>query len=173
MSTAYSEEMKQTALEFKIPVYTNMPATACTKPAVDGSPNNKLGGLAVDGFALTPHLPDGHHLPTTSSWDHSVASVTVQASAIDSSASVSGTGSVNLQSGVNEIRVNVTAQNGAVREYVIHVVRQAGGPPHNTEGAGGTVPEASVSGGASAVSPAGASGQGDSQDLLTGPGMGM
>ena len=36
------------------PVYTNMPATACTKPAVDGSPNNKLGGLAVDGFALTP-----------------------------------------------------------------------------------------------------------------------
>ena len=171
MSTAYSDEMKQTALEFKIPVYTNMPATACTKPAVDGSPNNKLGGLAVDGFALTPTF----QMDTTSYdliVDHSVASVTVQASAIDSSASVSGTGSVNLQSGVNEIRVNVTAQNGAVREYVIHVVRQAGGPTY-TEGAGGTVPEASVSGGASAVSPAGSSGQGDSQDLLTGPGMGM
>ena len=171
MSTAYSDEMKQTALEFKIPVYTNMPATACTKLAVDGSPNNKLGGLAVDGFALTPTF----QMDTTSYdliVDHSVASVTVQASAIDSSASVSGTGSVNLQSGVNEIRVNVTAQNGAVREYVIHVVRQAGGPTY-TEGAGGTVPEASVSGGASAVSPAGASGQGDSQDLLTGPGMGM
>ena len=112
MSTAYSDEMKQTALEFKIPVYTNMPATACTKLAVDGSPNNKLGGLAVDGFALTPTF----QMDTTSYdliVDHSVASVTVQASAIDSSASVSGTGSVNLQSGVNEIRVNVTAQNGA------------------------------------------------------------
>ena len=79
MSTAYSDEMKQTALEFKIPVYTNMPATACTKPAVDGSPNNKLGGLAVDGFALTPTF----QMDTTSYdliVDHSVASVTVQAS---------------------------------------------------------------------------------------------
>ena len=129
MSAAYSDEMKQTALEFKIPVYTNMPATACTKPAVDGSPNNKLGGLAVDGFALTPTF----NMNTTSYdliVDESVTSVTVQASALDSTASVSGTGTISLQSGTNEIRVNVTAQNGAVREYIIHVVRQAAGPTY-------------------------------------------
>ena len=168
MSAAYSDEMKQTALEFKIPVYTNMPATACTKPAVDGSPNNKLGGLAVDGFALTPTF----NMNTTSYdliVDESVTSVTVQASALDSTASVSGTGTISLQSGTNEIRVNVTAQNGAVREYIIHVVRQAAGPSY-TEGAGGTVPETASSAGTASGS---SGGQDSSQDLLTGPGMGM
>ncbi len=168
MSAAYSDEMKQTALEFKIPVYTNMPATACTKPAVDGSPNNKLGGLAVDGFALTPTF----NMNTTSYdliVDESVTSVTVQASALDSTASVSGTGTISLQSGTNEIRVNVTAQNGAVREYIIHVVRQAAGPTY-TEGAGGTVPETASSAGTASGS---FGGQDSSQDLLTGPGMGM
>ena len=168
MSAAYSDEMKQTALEFKIPVYTNMPATACTKPAVDGSPNNKLGGLAVDGFALTPTF----NMNTTSYdliVDESVTSVTVQASALDSTASVSGTGTISLQSGTNEIRVNVTAQNGAVREYIIHVVRQAAGPTY-TEGAGGTVPETASSAGTASGS---SGGQDSSQDLLTGPGMGM
>ena len=170
MSTAYSDEMKQTALEFKIPVYTNMPATACTKPALDGSPNNKLGGLAVEGFALTPTF----NMDTTSYdliVDESVSSVNVQASVLDSTASVSGTGTISLQSGINEIRINVTAQNGTVREYVIHVVRQAQGPTY-TQGAGGTVPETSASGSAGSSSQS-SGGQSSSQDLLTGPGMGM
>ena len=170
MSTAYSDEMKQTALEFKIPVYTNMPATACTKPALDGSPNNKLGGLAVEGFALTPTF----NMDTTSYdliVDESVSSVNVQASVLDSTASVSGTGTISLQSGINEIRINVTAQNGTVREYVIHVVRQAQGPTY-TQGAGGTVPETSAAGSAGSSSQS-SGGQSSSQDLLTGPGMGM
>ena len=158
--------MKQTALEFKIPVYTNMPATACTKPALDGSPNNKLGALGVDGFALTPTF----NMNTTSYdliVDESVSSVTVQASVLDSTASVSGTGTVSLQSGINEIRVNVTAQNGTVREYMIHVVRQTGGPTY-TQGVGGT-----AAGSQSGTSSSGTGGQDSSQDLLTGPGMGI
>ncbi len=166
MSTAYSDEMKKLPLQFKIPVYNNMPATPCTKPAVDGSPNNKLGGLAVDGFALTPTF----NMDTASYdliVDHSVTSVTVQASALDSKASVSGTGTVDLQSGINEIKVNVKAENGAVREYVIHVVRQAGGPTY-TQGTGGLTSGTSATGRASESS---GSSQSSSQDLYTGPGM--
>lgn len=166
MSTAYSDEMKKLPLQFKIPVYNNMPATPCTKPAVDGSPNNKLGGLAVDGFALTPTF----NMDTASYdliVDHSVTSVTVQASALDSKASVSGTGTVDLQSGINEIKVNVKAENGAVREYVIHVVRQAGGPTY-TQGTGGLTAGTSATGRASESS---GSSQSSSQDLYTGPGM--
>ena len=46
--------LANTTLEFSIPVYKNMPAGACVKPTLDGSPNNKLSALGVDGFALTP-----------------------------------------------------------------------------------------------------------------------
>ena len=51
---AYNDEMKQTALEFKIPVYNNMPDNACSQPTTDGNPNNKLSNLSVDGFVMTP-----------------------------------------------------------------------------------------------------------------------
>ena len=68
--------------------------------------------------------------------DQSVSSVNVQAGAIDSKATVSGTGTVDLQSGINEIKVTVKAENGSVREYVLHVIRQANGPTY-TQGTGG------------------------------------
>ena len=60
--------------------------------------------------------------------DSSVSSVAISASAIDSKASVSGTGTVNLQNGNNDITIAVKAENGHVRNYIIHVVRQDNGP---------------------------------------------
>lgn len=126
----FSETLKQTALNFKIPVYTNMPASPCVKPTVDGSPNNKLNGLGADGFTLTPTFNKD-----TVSYDlivdHSVSNVTISASAIDSKAVVSGVGNIQLQAGNNDITVKVKAENGDERDYVIHVVRQNGGPTYN------------------------------------------
>lgn len=69
--------------------------------------------------------------------DHSVAEVMIYANAIDSKATVSGTGNVALQSGVNEIRITVKAENGSEREYVIHIVRQSNGPTYNAGISGG------------------------------------
>lgn len=155
--------LKTTALEFSIPVYKNMPDTVCIKPTLDGSPNNKLSGLGVDGFTLTPTFSRD-----TESYDlivdPSVENVSIVAAAIDSKASVSGTGSVNLQSGINEITVAVKAENGAVRNYVLHVVRQSGGPTY-TAGTGGLVSGGSSSG------PGGGSGPGSQVEIL-GPGGG-
>lgn len=134
MAEAYNDDLKNSALEFKIPVYNNMPASPCAKPVVDGSPNNKLSGLGVEGFNLTPTF----NMDTTSYdliVDQSVSNVNVWASAIDSKAVVSGTGSFDLQSGINEIRINVKAENGTVREYVLNVVRQVNGPTYS-QGAG-------------------------------------
>lgn len=85
--------------------------------------------------------------------DPSVASVTVAASAIDSKATIAGTGTVDLQSGVNEITVTVKAANGNLRNYVLHVVRQSGGPTYSSSIGSG------VSSGSSSSGPA------------TGPGM--
>ena len=58
----------------------------------------------------------------------SVDQIAVNASAIDSTATVTGTGTVNLQSGNNTIRVEVKAQNGDIRNYQLNVVRQSDAP---------------------------------------------
>lgn len=126
----FSAAMKSTALKFKIPVYTNMPATPCVKPTLDGSPNNKLGSLGAEGFVLTPTFNKD-----TASYDlivdHSVSSVNIYANALNSEASISGTGTIQLQSGNNDITITVKAGNGTLRQYVIHVVRQTNGPTYN------------------------------------------
>ncbi len=143
----FSSQLKATALQFKIPVYRNMPDTACAKPTRDGSPNNKLNGLGANGFVLTPTFnknTEAYDLIV----DHSVSDVTIYANAIDAKATVSGTGSIALQSGINEIRIRVQAENGDQREYVIHIVRQNNGPTYNA-GIGGST---SSSGGSTAAS---------------------
>lgn len=127
LSRAYTDEMKTQALVFKIPVFDNMPETPCAKPVLDGSPNNKLSSLEAEGYALTPTFNTD-----TESYDvivnPSVEQISVKASAMDSKASVSGTGIVNLQSGSNTIEVNVTAENGSIRTYRLNVVRQSDAP---------------------------------------------
>ena len=131
LAQAYGSQVKQSALEFKIPVYLNMPQSACPQPAGNGSPNNRLSGLGVEGFTLTPTFSQdvtSYNLIVSPS----VSSVTVNAIPLASTASISGTGTIQLQNGNNEIMVSVTAQNGTVRNYVIHVVRQDNGPAYNS-----------------------------------------
>jgi beta-N-acetylglucosaminidase len=126
----YTDHLKNTALRFKIPVYNNMPETACAKPTGDGSPNNKLKSLTVDGFTMTPSFSRD----TTEYQvivDQSVTNVNVNASVIDSKAGISGTGNVQVLNTSNEITVRVTAQNGSIRDYKITVVKQNGGPTYN------------------------------------------
>lgn len=126
LEEAYSSQLKQLALEFKIPVYKNMPATACVSPTDDGSPNNKLSGLSIDGFTLTPTFSRD-----VTSYNvivgPSVTSVNVRASALDSKAVITGVGNIQLQNGNNDITVQVKAQNGTICQYVIHVMRQDNG----------------------------------------------
>ncbi len=130
LARAYTDEMKRGTLVFKIPVYSNMPETACARPAGTGSPNNKLSSLEVTGYALTPTFNRD-----TESYDiivnPSVDKISVNAAAIDSKASVAGTGTVSLQSGNNTIQVEVKAENGSVRTYRLHVVRQSNAPVVN------------------------------------------
>ncbi|MGL5434388.1 MAG: SH3 domain-containing protein [Lachnospiraceae bacterium] len=134
---AYTQTLRNTALQFKIPVYTNMPASPCVKPTGTGSPNNKLRDLTAEGFTLTPTY-NKDQVSYDLIVDHSVSNVTVNANAIDSTASISGTGNIQLQSGNNDITISVTAQNGSVRQYVIHVVKQDNGPTYSGGSGGGT-----------------------------------
>ena len=123
---AYTQVLRNSALKFKIPVYTNMPFSPCVKPTGSGSPNNKLRDLGVNGFTLTPTY-NKDQAAYDLIVDVSVSSLSVTANAIDSTAVVSGAGTVQLLGGSTDITVSVTAGNGSVRQYVIHVVQQANG----------------------------------------------
>ncbi|WP_313582882.1 dockerin type I domain-containing protein [Lacrimispora sp.] len=136
-SKAYNSDMKQTELEFKIPIYNNMPDNACSQPTGDGNPNNKLSGLSVEGFVMTPTF-SRDTLAYDLIVDPGVSSINVNATALSSLASVKGTGTIALSSGNNDIKVTITAQNGSVREYVLHVVRQNNGPTYSSGAGTGT-----------------------------------
>ena len=126
LSKAYSN-VKDSALEFQIPVYNNMPETACAAPVGDGSPNNKLSSLSAEGYSLTPSFgkdTESYNLIVNTS----VSSIQVNAAAADSKASVSGAGSIPLNGSTTDIAITVTAENGSARTYTIHVVKQDGGP---------------------------------------------
>ncbi len=124
------------SIVFKIPVFKNMPNETCPLPTKDGSPNNLLSALSVSAGGLTPTFQR-----FTESYDvtveNSVSSINVNATAVDSRATVDGTGDYALDVGNNEIKIKVTAQNGDIRTYRIHVNRKAGSggtnPPQPTE----------------------------------------
>lgn len=119
------------ALVFKIPVYSNMPDTAVTKPADSGSPNNWLRSLTVSGYSITPTFTGG-----TTNYslivENNVTSVAVTAVTVNAMAKVSGTGTKSLAVGTNTIPITVTAQNGTARTYTLTIVRK------DSSGGGGT-----------------------------------
>lgn len=128
-SNGYSDSMKKTIpIVFKIPVFQNMPDSVCTIPTGDGSPNSCLASLTVSAGNLTPGFQKFTNTYDVTV-DNSVTSITVDAKAIDSSAKVTGTGNYGLNVGNNDIVIKVTAGNGTVRSYTIHVNRKAAQNP--------------------------------------------
>lgn len=124
VSEAYDANARKAALVFKIPVYKNMPSTACTKPTGNDNPNYMLKSLSVAGQSLTPTF-SVYETEYSLIVPNNVSSITISASAIASTTSVSGTGTKSLNVGTNSFAIKTTAQNGATRTYTLTVVRQA------------------------------------------------
>ena len=125
LARAYTDAMKKQVLVFKIPVFNNMPETACAKPTVNGSPNNKLSGITIDGYSLTPTFSkdtEKYDLVV----DSSVSSVNIRATAIDSKATVSGAGTISLGSGTTIVKIVVKAENGDTRTYQVSIAKGNG-----------------------------------------------
>ena len=126
LGKAYTAEMRNDAIEFFIPIYNNMPDTACVMPTKDGNPNNKLAALSVDGFTLTPDF----NMDTESYTlivDPSVTDVNVSAQAIHGGATISGAGQIILSQASTPVTITVTAENGDTRNYQITINKAAGG----------------------------------------------
>lgn len=120
----YSDSNKNNiAFIFRIPVYENMPENVCEIPTGDGSPNNRLSDLYVDGYSLTPTF-SLYKTEYSLIVDYDTSSVYVGGSTLDSSADVSGLGYHDLSVGSNDITITVMAANGDNQDYTITVVRQ-------------------------------------------------
>ena len=136
VSKAYSDAMKATRLNFKIPVYENMPEST-TLPSGDGSPNNKLSALNVEGYVISPTFnmdTESYSLIV----DGSVSGVNIGATAIDSGAQISGTGYAALNVGNNELSITVKAANGSERYYKLNITRRDNVTVTDTSGGGTT-----------------------------------
>ena len=109
---------------FLIPYYRNMPAKACQLPEANNySPNNWLKSLKIDdySFDFDSGKTSGYSIEVPSS----VSSVNITATSINSKAKVSGTGKVDLKAGSNAVEIQVTAENGNKRTYVVNIIRNA------------------------------------------------
>jgi len=156
ISAAYSEARIQlsrydllgyleTPFMFRIPVYENMPQEACQPPTPSGSPNNYLKTLEIEGYSLTPTFGfDETFYNGVHSYNliinGNVSSVRVNASAISTTATVTGSvGEVELVTGENVLTVVCTSASGAVREYSVTVILNGQGS------SGSDVPEPPIS----------------------------
>lgn len=123
---AYAKNnLLNSTLVFKIPVYSNMPDSPTSKPADAGNPNNWLASLTIDGYVLTPAFDVSMTTEYTLNVSESISSINISATTVNKNARVSGTGTVNLNAGTNIVSLVVTAQNGNTRTYNITVNRGA------------------------------------------------
>ena len=87
------------------------------------SSNNYLSSLEVEGYRLLPEF-DKQIQEYTLDSDTDEDNVTIKATADDERANITGTGNIKLQTGENNLRVDVSAENGTVRTYFIKVTRK-------------------------------------------------
>lgn len=124
LKNAYSQDILNSAMEFKIPVYNNMPDKLCPKPTSSGDKNNYLKSLSVSGTSISPKF-DKFTASYTAKVNAEVSSVTVNANPLGKSAKVSGKGKVSLKTGENTVKVTCTAASGVKRTYTIKITRKA------------------------------------------------
>ncbi|MDD6299283.1 N-acetylglucosaminidase [Hornefia butyriciproducens] len=115
---------------FYIPVYKNMPASACKVPSSSWKKDNNyyLKTLKVTAGGRTYTKISSSSQSYTKSFTvyvgKSVSSATISAGAASrTSAKVSGTGKKSLSQGTNTFKVVCTASSGLKRTYTVKVVR--------------------------------------------------
>lgn len=86
------------------------------------SSNNYLKNLSVNGYQITPEF-DKQTINYEIKEEIGEEYIKIAAETDDEKSSVSGIGAVQLNSGENNIRIDVTAENGSVRTYFIKATK--------------------------------------------------
>lgn len=127
VNTAYGTQKSEMSMVFSIPVYNNMPSTACSVPSGGTNPNNYLKTLSVTNHAFTSKfvLGDDGSKVYNLTVKNSVTSIKINATAVSSSATVTGKGTKSLSVDTKTYTVKVKSESGSTRSYKIKVTRQA------------------------------------------------
>ena len=82
------------------------------------SSDNYLTNLQIDGYRLTPEF-DKQTLEYTIDEDIKTNEININATPSNEKATINGAGIVKIEENKNEYRIDVTAENGSVRTYII------------------------------------------------------
>ena len=82
------------------------------------SSDNFLTSLQVEGYTLTPDF-DKQTLEYTIKEEINKKEINIKATTSNEKATLNGTGKIKIDNNKKEYRIDVTAENGAVRTYVI------------------------------------------------------
>lgn len=86
------------------------------------SNNNYLSSLSVEGYELSPEF-DKQTLEYTLNKKIKESVINIKAIADDSKATVIGTGNIKINKNQNKFRIDVTAESGTVRTYIIKITQ--------------------------------------------------
>ena len=86
------------------------------------SNNNYLSSLSVEGYELSPEF-DKQTLEYTLNKKIKESEINIKAIADDSKATVTGTGNIKINKNQNKFRIDVTAESGTVRTYIIKITQ--------------------------------------------------
>ena len=89
---------------------------------INKSSNNYLKSLSIENYEITPKF-DKQIINYEVEKEVAEDTIVVKAEADDERTTVSGIGNITLNSGENNITIDVTAENGTVRSYYIKIVK--------------------------------------------------
>ena len=130
MINAYSDDVLNSAMEFKIPVYDNMPGESCEKSSSSNDSNDYLCTLSVSDAVISPAFNKYTQAYTAKT---TADSVEINATPYSGAATVSGTGRYDLSDGTNSISVTCCSAGGSKRVYTINVEKAKTEQPKNNE----------------------------------------
>ena len=108
-------------LVFSIPIYIGMPTE--TKLPPTGNPNNWLKDLKVNDKTVS-NFSGSTTTYNLSTVEYETTSIKISTTTVNSNASASINGTVQLNVGTNKIEIVVTAQNGAKKTYTLNITRK-------------------------------------------------
>ena len=87
---------------------------------IEKSSNNYLDDLQVEGYKLSPEF-DKQTLEYTIDKEITSDNINIKATASDSKAKIEGIGNIKLQNDQNQCRIDVIAESGTTRTYIIKI----------------------------------------------------
>lgn len=123
LGNLYDATLRMMSHEFDIIIYNNMPSAAAPIPVKDGSPNNWLKSISIEGQLLTPTF-DTNTTNYSLIVPANVNQVKVKVEPYDKKATYTGAGNINLTVSTTIVNINVVAENKDIRQYTITIYKQ-------------------------------------------------